>query len=86
MPNFINSKEKKAKSIYYVIWNRGISETDGLNKFSKGSYKGPITNREVEVGDIFGDRCRDVSKLFTYERRLEVRKENCKVFVIVTPF
>lgn len=64
MLNFINRKEKKAKSMYYVISKRRISGMDGLNKFSKGSYKGPITNSELDVADISKDVCRDLSELF----------------------
>lgn len=64
MPNFINSKEKKAKSFYYVISKGRMSGTDGLNKYSKG----PITNREFYIADISQDVCQDLSELFTFGR------------------
>lgn len=75
MLNFINRKEKKAKSIYYVISKRRISGTDDLNKFSKGSYKGPITNSELDVADISKDVCRDLSELLPCGSRLGLLEE-----------
>lgn len=64
MPNFINSKEKIAKSFYYVISKGRMSGIDGLNKYSKG----PITNGELDVADISQDVCQDLSELFTFGR------------------
>lgn len=67
----LTAKKASRKSIYYVISKRRISGTDGLNKFSKGSYMGPITNRAVDVASRARDVCQDGS-LLPYGSSLEL--------------